>query len=732
VLDHSPYFSMQCDTVEFDSIKFSTPHQQHPQIPPVSKSMWSSATESVLEYCRVVWDIFLPDASGGEQKLIRFVVSDAKQVARVLNKWDVAAEQTTHFVSAGLAGMGRPEPESRRKMADSKGYDISKGIETGLKVLCERSATQNRILQLSKNASSSPFVNRGRIVVLTHLRSNQHLAEILAAFKDDLAEINEVAASTAAAAAGGEGGGAGAGVISPIHQAELHIVHCHPANLESNIQDIDDASSVIAGGLPNVSLKVFSVCSGPRLSKKMMSLALMHYDLASTTVTGIPMKEEQNANSSANYDVELFHKNAARAHAPSHPSSLAAQHAQAAADCAAEAQTRKEGAGYTTTTLKWCTPRGAASSDLHNCTHIARVTPIDVNSRHSSCLTNFLLNGRSVMLEMPSKRSGAKILSHMLTSHGGEIFIHTLNIYRSVLDDPPNIFDAGGGRVTDYRVSDLGALLADNRLAPFYGESQSLGKHPSDPIEQSQERLTRHTLSCPLTISTTTIFNMAAVEPLQKLVMQKELSEENLAECRRVIYSLLSMENKGEQLPVPLIQQQQKNSQQRGSSSSSKQKDEYKIMFGELEQFLTKHCRTENHHKVLDCLLEVRNKTGDYPRPTPRGGGGGAKVGVADEAMWELDRREQDKFDLSNDGVLRSTTESPMSPSASVGGPSAAKRAKRSAGISLLDMWTKRVEKENNQHTPFAGQTSIGGIAKLYLTLDRKDESHPPQQQPIE
>ena len=29
--------------------------------------------------------------------------------------------------------------------------------------------------------------------------------------------------------------------------------------------------------------------------------------LASTTVTGIPMKEEQNASSSANYDVELFH-----------------------------------------------------------------------------------------------------------------------------------------------------------------------------------------------------------------------------------------------------------------------------------------------------------------------------------------------------------------------------------------------------------------------------------------
>ena len=59
------------------------------------------------------------------------------------------------------------------------------------------------------------------------------------------------------------------------------------------------------------------------------------------------------------------------------------------------------------------------------------------------------------MLEMPvppssSKAGGGqrggsggsgKVLSHMLTSHAGEIFIHTLNISKSVLEDPPNIYD---------------------------------------------------------------------------------------------------------------------------------------------------------------------------------------------------------------------------------------------------------------------------------------------------
>ena len=88
--------------------------------------------------------------------------------------------------------------------------------------------------------------------------------------------------------------------------------------------------------------------------------------------------------------------------------------------------------------------------------------------------------------------------------------------------------------------------MFENRLAPYYGKSKTAAKDPSDPSEQGQEKLTRHTLSCPLTISTTTIFNMAVVEPLQKLMIQPELTEEHLAECRRVIYSLLSMENKGD------------------------------------------------------------------------------------------------------------------------------------------------------------------------------------------
>jgi Cell cycle and development regulator len=112
----------------------------------------------------------------------------------------------------------------------------------------------------------------------------------------------------------------------------------------------------------------------------------------------------------------------------------------------------REGSDYETVTLKWCTPRGSSAVELQHCTMMQRITPVDVNSRPSSCLINFLLSGRSVMLEMP-RRTGGKVMSHLLAAHGGEIFIHTLSTTRSVLEDPPSISEGCGGRVTDYRIT---------------------------------------------------------------------------------------------------------------------------------------------------------------------------------------------------------------------------------------------------------------------------------------
>ena len=62
------------------------------------------------------------------------------------------------------------------------------------------------------------------------------------------------------------------------------------------------------------------------------------------------------------------------------------------------------------------------------------------------------------------------------------------------------------------------------------------------------------------------------------------------------------MEAKGEQLPVPVIQQPQSSS----SKSNRRKEDQYRTMFNELEAFLRAHCYSDRHVEVLDCLLECR------------------------------------------------------------------------------------------------------------------------------
>lgn len=275
--------------------------------------------------------------------------------------------------------------------------------------------------------------------------------------------------------------------ILNIEKCHLVIINLYPATIESLVtnrgfQDIT----------PILSSEIHSVRAG-NLSSKLTHLIMPHYDLASTTVTGIPMKEEQNASSSANYDVEIFH--GSKAHNVLLSSELMLP------------RSVKEGADYETVTLKWCTPRGCGANDLQACLAQHRVTPVDVTSRPSSCLINFLLNGRSVLLEMPRK-SGGKITSHLLSAHGGEIFIHTLNVARSCLEDPPSVSEGVGGKVWDYRITDFGALMQINRLVPL---KQIPERNPDTNLFKMRSRISRYSKYFPLTLGTTVLYNIRQV-----------------------------------------------------------------------------------------------------------------------------------------------------------------------------------------------------------------------------
>jgi len=690
LLDQSSLFAQPCEEIEVESAKSS--QSGFPPVSKIAKSIWTSATESVLEYCRIVWDIFPPVCDDwNDHKLIRLVLFNEKETKKVISTWG-RKQQNCLTLTNELAIGGRPHLTvnkfgSTAKAAKEK---LKNGLRVALQLLTENSEAQENV----RNKDSSVMINRGRIVCLTTFEDDDvvsFIEDFAVILKKELSDMNSTAA--------------GSSTLSSIAQLEVNVVCCF-GFMRPKQQMPEELIRQVSH---SVNLVVNTVPAGMELSRAILEMALRHYELASTTVTGIPMKEEQNASSSANYDVELFHKASAhwRLLSDYHDREGEGSNKLKNEDLSAMMpQTQKEGFRYNTITLKWCTPRGS-SADLHPCTALARVTPTDVNSRPSSCLTNFLLSGRSVMLEMP-RRSGTKILSHMLTSHGGEIFIHTLNISRSVLEEPPSISEGPGGRVTDYRVPDFGQLMKSNRVAPYFGEVKA---KEEQPLDKMRERLARHTKCQTLIISSTTIFNMEVLEPLQEIMVQEELTEENLAECRKIIYSLLSMENRGDMLPVPV------SSSISGKGKTMKKDDQYKTMYTELEKYITSHCRTEKHGKVLNCLLESRNK----PTVDRLQGLESKRDSEWDLANKELDSynslTEREKSDLNQDeekSLKRNRSPSP--------GP--AKQIKRSnSNESLLDLWMKKQKENSNARftVPFAGMKSVGEKARLYLSLERKD-----------
>lgn len=84
-----------------------------------------------------------------------------------------------------------------------------------------------------------------------------------------------------------------------------------------------------------------------------------------------------------------------------------------------------------------------------------RITPTDVNSRPASCLTQFLLGGRCVVLEVNNRMttSSQRISSHVLCAQAGELFMHCLNCCgRSNLDDRPSI-ENFPAKLNQYRIN---------------------------------------------------------------------------------------------------------------------------------------------------------------------------------------------------------------------------------------------------------------------------------------
>ncbi|CAB1346074.1 unnamed protein product [Coregonus sp. 'balchen'] len=627
VVDHCPYMAESSrQQVECDVLTKSRGQGMIP-LAPVTKSLWTCAVECSMEYCRILYDVY------------------------PLKK----------LLMSALAAVGPPNPQE-----DPECCSVLHGLLAAVESLCKITEYQHEA-RTTLMDTADRVANRGRIICLTNAKSDTHVRMLEDCVQETILDQNKMAA--------------GSDRLMPIQQCELVLVHIFPQVGDTLVSDRPkkEVSSLLTS-------EVHSVRAGRHLATKLNILVQQHFDLASTTITNIPMKEEQHANTSANYDVELLH------HRDAHLEFFKS------GDLHMAGSTSRDSGLKETVTLKWCTPR-TNSVELHYCTGAYRISPTDVNSRPSSCLTNFLLNGRSVLLEQPRK-SGSKVISHMLSSHGGEIFLHVLNSTRSTLEDPPSISEGCGGRVTDYRITDFGEFMRENRLTPV-PESPDTEASGKPPAERAKAQLERYTRYWPMIISQTTIFNMQAVVPLANLIVKESLSEEDLLTCQKTVYNL------------------------------------YRIMWNELETLVKTHVAgSERHQRVLDCISACRSKPPEEEERKKRGRKREDKEDKAEknsnkdseDKSWQESERlkgalERGKEEQGESEVIKDSPDSPEPLNKKPRLEEIQLPEKAKGPVSLLTMWTNRITVANSRkHQEFAGRiSSVNNKAELYQHL--KDEN---------
>eukprot|EP00111_Clytia_hemisphaerica_P015115 TCONS_00044540-protein len=250
----------------------------------ISKSTWTCIVEGVIEYCRIIYDI---------STNYKVLVLCSNENSININDFE-DQYQNIQQVLKGFGDLGPPNKETEANPS------IYNGVDHAAK-------------ELIKISSESSIRSTKRIIVITSLEDESDARSISNVIweiqnehdKKGFCDIDLLVVNITLK---------GPEIIIPLKEVSPHL-HMAAITMEA-----EHCSKLI-----------------PLLTRK-------HYCLRSTIITGIPMKEEQHAGTSANYDVEIIH-------------SAAAHHEGDWLYTYQNSPNILEDANKSIVTLKWCTPK---------------------------------------------------------------------------------------------------------------------------------------------------------------------------------------------------------------------------------------------------------------------------------------------------------------------------------------------------------------------------------------
>nr|CDJ93874.1 Protein of unknown function DUF2151 domain containing protein [Haemonchus contortus] len=584
VLDHGPRFARKAGNPLSITLKESSVNRT---VGKCDKSLWTWCVEATLELHRTVSDLFSEERDPSSARLMRLVLADF--VGRVLQpRWGTQLV-TQQELLASLSAIGLPstndegeslalsgvtlaiEALSQLSEAQMKGEKSEASSEKESSVVKERS-NFSRVPKCWDGPSTSTIPsesdrkvveNCGSVVVFTAYTQDEQLTELENEVADMINSRNRIIKSLQDS------------TFSCLNHVKLYIINVYPADQPSQVtsksfREISNAMSSC----------ILSRSAGVELISAIHSVAIDIYDLVSTTVSGIPMKEEAQQGQPAvaiNYDVELLHRREAHAELER----LGLVTANSVEDVTGSLMVFSGNATYPTTRLVWATPVPKGRWNM----------------------------GRNVMLEINHVAKsegllgnvGAKLIAHTLIAHGGHIYIHANDLGPHKLLDAQDVREKMKlKRTANARVPDFISLMKESTLRM----SNDVDKKVTPPATnvlcaQPRRHLLRVTRYWPLRFDRTFIYNIPKrFDAFFTIMRQPQLSTVDVDKCKQVIHQLVALKDSKERLLDGYVAT-------RLLTDSNSRDEQLQVCFAEIARHLANYANhSEKHNEVIIQILK--------------------------------------------------------------------------------------------------------------------------------